>query len=261
MTVIKIGIAQFHSPSLSGSLTYVRTLLDKGAELVLLPEKWMNGDDGNSVSEGHNFLKSIAGLAAEYSAAVLTGGVVEREGSSDYISCYAFGPDGNLLAKHRKLHPFGLEKRRITPGKEISHFDFRGLKVGLAICYDMDFPETARRLALADCDIVAVPAKIRKEGMDPWLAYLQTRTLENRLPVAFANDVSPPHFLGGSGLVDLTRSDDGMVMYPRLRSMGNEAGGEIFEVEPELYRADRRSRLSERNESTDMLLDADGNGI
>ena len=253
MTRIKIGMAQFHSKGLSGSLPRIRSLLEQDADLVILPEKWMNGDGVNHVSDGHAYLEEVASMAREFGAAILTGGLMENSDGRNYITCYVYGPEGLLMTKCRKLHPFGLERRSVSPGSDISTFEFRDMKVGVAICYDMDFPETVRRFALEDCDMMAVPAKIRREGIDPWLMYLQTRALENRMPVAFANSFSPPHFLGRSGAIDLQRSEDGMVMYPRVQLLDEKDGSGVLEIDPSQYREERKKRLSERNMEVDCL--------
>lgn len=253
MADLKIGLAQFHSAGLDGSLKHIRDLLEKGAELVVLPEKWMNGGDGNVVTDDHPFLKNISNLSREYGAAVLTGALIEREGDRSHITCYCFGDEGELLAKCRKLHPFGFEKKSISPGDRLSYFDFRGIRIGVAICYDMDFPETVRLFAVHDCDLIAVPTKIRKEGIDPWLIYLQARALENRIPVAFANEVNPPHFDGRSGVIDLTSVADGMIMLPRTRLMNSDQGMELFDVDPASFREARKKRMSDRNMKTDVL--------
>ncbi len=253
MTAIRIGISQFHSANLAGSLPRIQSLLEKGAELVILPEKWMNGGDGNVVTAEHSYLEEVADLSRRYNAVVLTGGLLENEDGRNYITCFAYGPDGRLQTRCRKLHPFGLERRSVTAGSGISFFEFKGMRVGVAICYDMDFPETARRFALTDCDLIAVPAKIRREGMDPWLLYLQTRALENRIPVAFANSFSPPLFPGRSGVVELGKSEDGMVMYPVVTLLGEEDAEEVFEVDPLPCREERKKRLLDRNMNVDRL--------
>lgn len=253
MVNLKIGIAQFHSADLDGAIRHIRALLERGAELVILPEKWMNGGDGNAVTDGHPFLQKVSSLSKEFRAAVLTGALIERDGERSYITCYCFGEGGELLAKCRKLHPFGLEKKSISPGEHISFFEFRGTRVGVAICYDMDFPETVRQFALLDCDLIAVPTKIRKEGIEPWLIYLQARALENRIPVAFANEVNPPYFNGRSGVIDLASAANGMIMLPQPRLLGSEEESELFELDPASFREARMNRMSDRNLKTDML--------
>lgn len=253
VATLKLGIAQFHSPKLRGSVGFIEELLEKGADLVVLPEKWMHAGDGNVVTGKHPFLEKVAELSERYGASVLTGALMERDGGRRYITCYAFGPDGGMMAKCRKLHPFGLEKRSVDPGTDIAYFDFKGARIGMAICYDMDFPETARGLALAGCDMLAVPTKIRKEGIEPWLIYLQARALENRMPIVFANEVNPPHFTGMSGVIDLLHSKDGMVMYPRMRLMGKSQGSRLYDLDPAKYREDRRKRMADRHEVVDRL--------
>ncbi len=253
MSTMKVGLLQLYEERCSDGLTRIEEALKTGADLLLLPEKWMPLNEENTVhADVHPFLDGIARLSSSYGAAVLTGALYEEHEGRMYITCYAYGPDGRLLSKQRKMHMFGAEKKSFAPGNNIGTFTFHGARIGMAICYDIDFPETVRRYALADCDLLAVPAKIRKEGMDPWMLYVQTRVLENRLPVAFSNCSYGRYFNGGSALVDLIRAGSDNIMYSRTRRIQNGESAVIFEFTPEESREARHERLADRN----MVVDS-----
>ncbi len=249
---MRIGLLQLHEQKCSDGLRQIEGLLKREAELLILPEKWMPLRNGNVVhDDAHPFLKSISALSSDYGAVITTGALYEEEDGVMYITCYAYGPDGGMLAKQRKMHMFSVEKESFRPGDHISHFDVNGIRIGMAVCYDVDFPETIRKFALADCDMLAVPAKIRKEGAVPWMTYVQTRVLENRLSIAFANCSYGRHFRGGSSVVDLTEKYG--IMHCRTMSIPGGESAAVFEIAPERLRSARRSRLGDRNSTVDSF--------
>ncbi len=115
-------------------------------------------------------------------------GYPERSGNNVYNAALLIGQDGRTLANYRKTHLFGpIEKRAFAPGEELMSLDFDGLKIGLLICYDIEFPETVRTYALADIDLVAVPTALMKPYDNVALSLVPTRAFENQLFVAYAN--------------------------------------------------------------------------
>ncbi|MDH2905793.1 MAG: carbon-nitrogen hydrolase family protein [Methanomassiliicoccales archaeon] len=251
---MKIGLLQLYEEHCSDGLRRIEDMLKLETDLLILPEKWMPLKEENIVhGDRHPFLDGVSALSSDYGAAVLTGALYEKDGGCMYITCYAYGPDGGLLAKQRKIHLFLAEKDSFRPGESINSFSFSGAKIGMAVCYDIDFPETVRKYALADCDLLAVPAKIIKQGMDPWMLYVRTRVLENRMPVAFSNCAYGKYFNGGSALVDLVESKEGHIMYSRVRSIRDGENAAVFDFAPGELREARRIRLSDRNASVDAL--------
>ncbi len=255
MKKMKIGLLQLQEEICSDGLGKMEEVLKQGADLLILPEKWMPLRDENIVHGDSNpFLDRVSALSMNYGSAVLTGAMYEEEDGSMYITCYAYGPDGGLLAKQRKMHLFSLERNSFKPGEEISYFSFMGARIGMAICYDVDFPETVRKFAISGCDLLAVPAKIRKEGMYPWMLYVQARVLENRLPIAFSNCVCGKYFNGGSSLVDLFKAEEEQIMYTRIRSINEGDSMAIFDLAAGELREERRLRLADRNAEVDRFL-------
>lgn len=167
--MLAVGLAQITgTPSgadenRSHSLDAARQLFDEGAELVVLPELIVPGYEID-----RDYLEELAepvdgptvqawtGAAARADA-YLAGGFCERSGSAIYNSAVIVGRDGILL-HYRKLHLFGAEKHVFMPGDlglPIADLSFG--RVGLCICYDLRFVETARILALRGVELICVP--------------------------------------------------------------------------------------------------------
>jgi N-carbamoylputrescine amidase len=165
---LRIGIAQITArgePDENRELSVAAAsqLFDDGAQLVILPELIVPGYrleaeflrsgaeplDGPTVHAWSELARSVGGLVA--------GGFCEREGEGLFNTAVLVGDDGVLL-HYRKLHRFASEKDIFTPGD-------RGLpvvetvfgKIGICICYDLRFVETARILALTGAELICVP--------------------------------------------------------------------------------------------------------
>jgi predicted amidohydrolase len=97
--------------------------------------------------------------------------------------------DGVRLANYRKTHLFGdIDHDAFSPGTDetvIAELD--GWRVGLLICYDVEFPENVRRLALAGADFVAVPTAVMPPYDFVATHMVPTRAFENGVFVAYAN--------------------------------------------------------------------------
>ena len=180
------------------------------ADLVVLPELAFTGYCMKDRDEAHALAEDPADSR---SVDVLTGlcraggfhavaGFAERSGDKVYNGAVMVGPDG-LVATYRKIHLFGFEGKLFEPGPEPpAVYDLGGLKVGMMICFDWFFPETARMLALAGADVIAHPANL---VLDWCQKAMVTRCLENNLFAVTANrygsetwDGKPLSFTGGS---------------------------------------------------------------
>lgn len=180
---------------------------DAGAHLLLLPEyamyeKKMVDASFSAIAEPLDgaFCSAVAGLAAEHGIAVVAG-VVERaaDGHRPFNTLAAFGPDGALLARYRKIHLFDSygfrESEWIAPAPEPEPVVFRvaGLNVGLMTCYDLRFPELGRALADAGAELLAccsswVPGAHKAEQ---WRVLAQARAIENGCYTAAVSQAEP----------------------------------------------------------------------
>ena len=162
------------------------------ADLLVLPELFNSGylfesveelkRSAESIPEGPTFLK-MADLAAQENVNLVFG-MAEKEGDRFFNSSVLVTPRGDYCV-YRKLHLFDREKLWFSPGdKELKVFDIGGAKVGMMICFDWIFPETARILALKGAEIICHPSNLI-------LQYCQsamiTRCIENRVFAITAN--------------------------------------------------------------------------
>jgi predicted amidohydrolase len=136
----------------------VREAVGAGARLVVLPELVTSGYVFESAEEARA-LALPAETLAEWSAdAVVVGGFCELGDDGLLYNSAAVVDATGVLAVYRKIHLWDREQLFFEPGRECAPvLDTAVGRVGIGICYDLNFPEVARGLALAGADIVALP--------------------------------------------------------------------------------------------------------
>jgi predicted amidohydrolase len=133
-------------------------------------------------------LQAVAGIARRHGIALVCGWPGTTAGRPHNAVAF-IGADGALLNAYAKAHLFGdADRAQFTPGPALSAvFSYRGWRLGLLICYDVEFPETVRHLAQQGADAVLVPtANMRAFDEVPTLL-VPARACENRVFVAYAN--------------------------------------------------------------------------
>lgn len=194
----------------------VREAIASGAHVVLLPELVTSGYVFESAEEARSLALTADELSdwAEEAArgeAVVVGGFAELgEDGGVYNSAAVFGPDG-LLAVYRKTHLWDREKLCFEPGGEpppVVETPFG--KIGVAVCYDLYFPELMRGLALSGADLIALPANLplfsRPDGERPVeIALAQATAHVSKVWVAVCDRTGPERgvlWTGASCIVD-----------------------------------------------------------
>ena len=147
------------------ALRAIREALDAGAEVVVLPELITSGYVFSSPEEAaraaiapdHELLREWAAEAARADA-VIVGGFCERGDDGRLYNSAAVVDASGLRAVYRKLHLWDGEKLLFTPGSAPPPvLDTRVGRVGVVICYDLEFPELTRWVALSGAQLLAVP--------------------------------------------------------------------------------------------------------
>jgi len=138
---------------------------EAGAELVLFPELVIHGhctpntwEVAEPVPDGPS-VRKLCELAARHGLTI-SAGMSEKERDLVFNTQVLVSPDG-YVGKQRKLHLSRDEANHYKGGKEISVFDLGFCKVGTVICYDNQFPEIARMLALRGADVILMPHAAR----------------------------------------------------------------------------------------------------
>lgn len=177
----------------------VRVAAAKGANLICLPEHWLLS---NVIKEDDPVIKEFTAIAHELGVHVNLGANFERRGTKVYITSQTISPDGGL-SRQDKVHLYRREKRPAIPGFGFTMVDVKGFKIGVIICHDIVFPETAREATIKGAELLIVPSLITVKGIEPWLVYLRARALENRVPVVAPNLYAPPNLPGRTTVIDL----------------------------------------------------------
>ena len=127
-------------------------------------------------------------IAAEYKIALVFG-YPELVGEQVANSAVLIGPDGGILLNYRKSHLFGELDRAMFKhiGAEFPIAELHGVHIGLLICYDIEFPEPARRLAVAGADIILVPTAQMEPYEQVARFVIPARAYENQVYLAYAN--------------------------------------------------------------------------
>ena len=193
----------------------LREAAGHGARLVVYPECALTGYCFESKAEAWPHAEPLPGPATEVLTADCRAlgvwavvGLLERDGDRLFNACALVGPDG-LAATYRKIHlPFLGVDRFTTPGdRPFAVHDLGGLRIGMNICYDGGFPESARVLMLLGADVVVLPTNWPPGARGTVNHLIPARALENRVYYAAVNRVGEErgfHFIGQSRVVDVT---------------------------------------------------------
>ncbi|WP_432250141.1 carbon-nitrogen hydrolase family protein [Streptomyces sanyensis] len=216
---------------------------EAGAGLLVCPELFLTGYAiGDAVPRlaepadgpGAAAVAEIAvrrGLAVHY-------GYPERSGELVHNSAQLIGPDGARLANYRKTHLFGcFEQEHFTPGdRPVVQAELDGVRIGLLICYDVEFPENVRSHALAGTDLLLVPTAQMHPFQFVAESMIPVRAFENQMYLAYVNRTGPEGEFEFVGLSSLA-GPDGTV---RARA-GRGEELVVGEVDPEFLAASRRA--------------------
>jgi omega-amidase len=214
------------------------------ADLVVLPELWLTGyayrrlaELAKGTQESH---ERVGALAKKYGYFVVgSWAEIGEDGHLQNTACL-IGPDGKVRARYRKIHLFGpmLETRHFLRGHESVVADLPTVKIGLALCYDLRFPELARRMALDGAELLLYPSQWPEARIGHFHTLLAARAIENQVFTAGVNRAgrsAAVQFGGGS-----------MVVGPRgevLAELGPEEG--FVEAEIDLDQvAESRSEIT-----------------
>ena len=199
----------------------------KGADLAILPEMFNCPYENekfieySELAEDSYTLKSISSIAKDENIHVLAGSIPEKVIAKEkenkplinpekiakenknrlsehiYNTSFLFDDNGKILGYHRKMHLFDIDKDKVyfkesdtlKSGNEITVIDTKFGKIGIAICYDIRFPELSRLMALKGAEILIFPGAFNlTTGPAHWKLLFQSRALDNQV---FTIGVSP----------------------------------------------------------------------
>jgi predicted amidohydrolase len=223
------------------------------ADVVMFPELTSCGYCYDGPEEIQNYTDTPAALApleeiARRKGRLLVGGFAERSDGKLYNSAYVVSPERTQI--YRKIHLWNKEKTIFEPGSDPVMVEFQGHRIGIEICYDLQFPELGSYYSRAGAEAILVPTAWAEEPVGP-LAGLQPYThlaiataLSHGIYVAVDNRTGlerGARFPGESSITD---------PFGRMRHIGSEEG--ILDTTLDFTQLAPAKRPNERND-----LDAD----
>ncbi len=218
----------------------------RGADLIVLPELWnigfMSFDRYVPEAEDRNgpTLTALKNAAREFKIHVHTGSFVEKEGDKYFNSSYLLSPQGEILAKYRKIHLFGFNSKEtqiLNHGHQVVVVDTPLGKIGMATCYDLRFPELFRRMVEKGAELFLVCSAWPYPRLEHWIMLNRVRALENQCFLVSANSTgmnSGSQFAGHSmmvnpwGIILASGGDDEVVLRAELDLSEVRAARERF---------------------------------
>lgn len=163
---------------------------ENGADILLLPEAFLTGyelpiSNEEALADQNPYLDKICTAAAELNiGAVIT--AITKGAKKPQNSAYVVDKSGKVLMKYSKVHTCDFsDEACLESGNSFQVCDFCGIRLGIMICYDREYPESARILMLKGAEIILVPNDCC--AMKPRLCALSTRAYENMVGAAMAN--------------------------------------------------------------------------
>jgi predicted amidohydrolase len=216
MRKLKIALAQLAvaEGACAANWRAARAALERAgageADLVVLPEMWLTGYAYRRLAElakrTPDSLHKVGALARKNGFFVV--GSWAEPGSDGHLHNTAFlvGPDGRVRARYRKVHLFGpmKEDRHFVRGRSVAVVETEIGTIGLALCYDLRFPELSRKLALAGAELLLFPAQWPETRLGHFHTLLAARAIESQVFTAGVNRAGRSaaiQFGGGSTVI------------------------------------------------------------
>ena len=184
----------------------------RGSDLLVLPELWSTGYDLERAGQyatptDEGIFAQMAAMARRHQLHVL-GSCLSLLGPEQYgNTAVLFDPQGQALGEYSKVHLFRLmeEEKYLTAGDRLTVVDSEWGRLGLAICYDLRFPELFRAYALGGVRVVFLPSEWPHPRLAHWQTLLRARAIENQFYMVACNRVGASKdtdFFGHSCIVD-----------------------------------------------------------
>jgi omega-amidase len=182
-------------------------------DIIILPEMWNTGyalTELTQVADEHGARTQalFSHFAKQHQVNVIAGSVAVKLADETFVNrSYVYNREGELISIYDKIHLFCLmdEHLHLQEGSSLGSIEIDDVSAGLMICYDIRFPELARKLALSGAKVMFVPAQWPNPRLHHWRTLLQARAIENQMYVVACNRVGESDgtsFFGHSMVID-----------------------------------------------------------
>ena len=202
MTKIKIALCQMNvvddkEENINTASFMIEESASENVDFIVLPEMFncpYSNDKFIEYGEEEKdspTLSKISSLANENNVYILAGSIPEKEGDKLYNTSYLFDRNGEIIAKHRKMHLFDIDVKGkitfkesdvLTAGNDFTIVNTEFGKIGIGICYDVRFPELARIMVENGALILFYPGAFNMTtGPAHWELLFRSRALDNQV--------------------------------------------------------------------------------
>lgn len=186
------------------AITFIKEAADNGAKIISLGEMFNCPYRKNAFKiyaeeeQNSTTLNALKSIAKEKQVYIIAGSISEKEDDKYYNTSFVIDDKGEIINKHRKAHLFDIdikheisikESDTFSYGKKITTFDTPYCKIGIAICYDMRFPEMFSAMIEDGANLIIVPAAFNNiTGPAHWDTIVKCRAIDNQV---YIGAVSP----------------------------------------------------------------------
>ncbi|XP_006613366.1 deaminated glutathione amidase-like [Apis dorsata] len=200
LSLVQLEVHEVKTKNIEKAVSYISSAKKQNADIVAFPECF-NSPYGiqyfpkyaEHIPDGETSV-ALSKAAKENNIYVVGGTIPERDGDKLFNTCTIWGPDGTLIAKHRKMHLFDInipdkiifrESDSLSSGNSLTMFEVKNCKIGIGICYDIRFEEMARIYRNKGCQMLIYPAAFNlTTGPLHWSLLQRSRANDNQLYIA-----------------------------------------------------------------------------
>lgn len=203
VALLQLTVTADKSTNVANAIKRVQQAKLNGCTLAILPECF-NAPyntalfrEYSEVIPGGDTCEALSQAAKSNEMYIVGGSIPEICDDKVYNTCTVWDPNGNLIAKHRKVHLFDInipggvcfkESDALAAGNTLNTFQFGKFKIGLGICYDIRFAEMAAIYRKQGCDMLIYPSAFNMTtGPLHWSLLIRCRAVDNQAFVAVAS--------------------------------------------------------------------------
>lgn len=207
MSTVKIALIQMHvtndkQVNVDNAEKYIIDATKMGANIIALPEMFNTPYQNSKFplfaeTENGETIKRLSKIAKENSVYLIGGSIPEKDGNKLYNTSFIFDKKGHIIGRHRKMHLFDIdivggisfkESDTLSSGNDVTVCDTEYGKIGIAICFDIRFPELARLMVDNGARMIFVPAAFNMTtGPAHWHLTARMRAVDNQVFYAIAS--------------------------------------------------------------------------
>jgi omega-amidase len=202
LAVCQMQVVADKKENISKALSLIDKAVEGGAGAVALPEMFNCPYDNKffrqyaETAENSETIEAIAKAAAKHGIYIFGGSIPELADGEVFNTCFVFDRNGRIIGRHRKVHLFDInvtgritfkESDVLSAGNELTVIKTDLCCFGVAICYDMRFPELFQLMQQQGSEVVVIPAAFNMvTGPAHWELLIRCRALDNQVYVAAA---------------------------------------------------------------------------